>query len=233
MARVVGRWSQDHLLLTYFLEDNKMSAQTTNTQVAQKKQDKYEKHGFPKPNNKVDLTVEMMKKARDMANDNSGTMIKYLRDYKVAAIKNEQGHITGNKVIKGQPYAAMVAFKEGDKIIIGWSKRHSGKLVNIEGYLVPEREFDPALFVTLTRSITDVMKQAKYMDIEPLPFSKKDAVAVAILRGMTDTITIKAGTVTLRTKDGRCIPKCIERVLPHFIQRAESYFKVPAVNVIK
>lgn len=193
---------------------------------------KYEKHGYPYPNHLDQVDTVLLDLAKDMATNCKGIMIKYLRDYNVGKIVNEEGKIIGNRVIKGAPWAALVAFKnDNDEVLVGWSKRHSGKAYKIDGKTIPAKEFNAGAFAN-GRTSVELAKAIKLVDIEPLHFTKKDAILVALLRAMTDKIMFNNNKKTIRTANGSFLPKCIERAIPGFIQRVESYFKTKAVNIV-
>lgn len=184
---------------------------------------KYEKYGHPKPNIAGAVDVDRVKKISENLAD---FIIKYIRDYKVEKVLNESGHVIGNKVVRQAPYAALVAFKDNDSLLIGWSKRHSGKAYQTDIKIIPEKMFNANSLAS------DLTKSIKRVDVEPLPFTKKDAVSVAINRAYGDKIIFTGGKNTvIRTSSGNFVPKCIERALPSFIRRAETYFKTTAKNV--
>ncbi len=193
---------------------------------------RHEQHGFPYPSHLTKVDSVLLDEARGKAMNCKGVMIKYLRAYEISKIFGENGRITGNRVVKGIPWAALVAFKgEDGRLIVGWSKRHPGKAYKIDGRIIPVKDSKAVVFANdrTVDELADVM-----VNIEQLMFTKKDAIAVAILRAMTDGLVFshskKHSQKTIRSADGSFIPKCVEKAIPRFIQRAESYFRAPVTN---
>ena len=194
---------------------------------------KYEKHGYPYPNHLTLVDPALLDKARARAMACSNVMVKYLRDYMVGKVLDGKGRIVDNRVVKGAPWAALVAFRnEEGVLLIGWSKRHAGKAYKIDGKVIPERKFNAGMFAE-GRTPAELAKAISYVDIEPLIFTKKDAITIAIIRALTDSIVINIKSKTVRTKNGSFVPKCIERTMPGFINRAEAYFKETVKNIEK
>lgn len=102
---------------------------------------------------------------------------------------------------KGEPRGVIVAFLHNKKLKVGWSKR-------IEG---------------------DMISYGKIIQKEPLVFTKKDAVYIAVLRGLEDSILLlKSGTYMNKNK---IIPKTIAEALPLFLTRVQNIFGQDPTNV--
>lgn len=168
---------------------------------------RYAVHGVPEPLG-VNVNQEHMEKAAKILK--SGTrdnrvLVKYLRDKgrEVRLVgKDENGNLkTYTTTDKGEPYGVLVAFKDGNDVFVGWSKRNSG-------YAIGE----------------DSQTGKKiWVAEEPLRFTKKDALWVAVLRALTDKITKPEGEA-YQTSKKTVIPRQIARQLDKFVARAEKYF---------
>lgn len=101
------------------------------------------------------------------------------------------------KFDKGGLLGALVAFKIGDEVKIGWSAYNKSH--------------------------------------EILPFLRKDAVRVAVIRGLVDTIAIDPTTPSTsekwKTGSGIKIPRKIAIALPDFMDRARKYYAKIIDNV--
>lgn len=103
---------------------------------------------------------------------------------------------------KGEPYGVVVAFLHDGKLKVGWSKR-------IEG---------------------NVLSLGKVVQKEPLVFTKKDAIYIAVLRGLKDSIIFReSGTYTNKNK---IIPKAIVKALLPFLKRIQHVFGQEPNNVL-
>ena len=211
--------------------------------------DKYTLHGIPSPNN-ITVTEKVKNAAKDIVKasrdandkpaliksliegsketddeasllacmkeirkisekpDSTPVLIKYIR-------KGQDGFVLGSRLIdenadpvleyfatRGEPYGAVVAFMHEGVLKIGWSKR-------LEGF---------------------EEQQGKKKQKEPLSFTKKDAINIAVIRGLVDGIMIR-GSGSVYTKSGEVIPKAVAKILVDFTKRSQHYFKSDAVNV--
>lgn len=165
-------------------------------------------HGVPEPSTKVSEIDRMA--ALDLMKESDKVFIYYVRNKpEVAVNKDEDGNHKGYKLVRSAPIGALVAFKNKEKpedIIIGWSRRNSSV---IEKMVIGKK---------------DGKKRVKVIGIEPLPFTKRDAVYVAILRGLTDSVQLRVSKKSAKTSEGVSIPKDVVRQLPHFTDRIEPYF---------
>lgn len=176
------------------------------------KTDKYTLYGVPMPNN-LELTDELVEIAtgiialgRTGVNKKEPVLIRYIR-------KGRGGYIlassTTNKdtkeyfVAKGEPYGVVVAFLYDGKMRIGWSKRLEGKKY----------------------------EEGKQVQREPLSFTKKDAINIAVVRGLVDSLTFRGSNIFTLGDD--VIPKAIAKILPSFIEHAEKYFRCDALNIYR
>lgn len=96
------------------------------------------------------------------------------------------------KFDKGNPLGALVAFKFGDELRIGWSAYNKNH--------------------------------------EILPFGRKDAVRVAVIRGLVDSVVLKDAVKWL-TESGIEIPEKIADELPDFAIRAWRYYSKEVSNM--
>lgn len=172
---------------------------------------RYTLHGIPKPRN-LDVTSKITQTAKEIikadtkiAKAQKNILARYIRkgtmDGLVLKRKHDKKGIPEYFVSKGTPVGLIVGFIYYNKLRIGWSKRLNGK-VEING---------------------------KFERREPLVFTKKDAMLLAVERGLSDTITFRNSIV--RTKEGIIIPKVVVNNLIKFIKRCESYFRRTASNV--
>ena len=174
--------------------------------------DKYTLYGIPCPND-LTLTNKIKRDAREIISlNNTGVkrgrqiLINYIR-------KGKGGHILGSSpdgedsfeyfLIKGEPYGVILAFLHENKLKIGWSKR-------LEGLKI---------------------EHGREVQREPLSFTKKDAVNIAVIRGMIDGLIFRGSSVYTLTD--KVVPKIIAKALLKFIKHAEKYFGEKAVNVNK
>lgn len=175
---------------------------------------RYAKYGVPEP-----LGVKIDKETTDKAvgilkghgTKGNRLLVKYLRDEgtPVRVVSKEGDSVkTYTKKDKGEPYGALVAFKYENNVYIGWSKRNCG-------YVIGE---DPKT------------KKKIWVAEEPLRFTKKDALWVAILRALTDTIN-KDDNSPYKMSKGTPIPRQIARKLNAFIARTEKYFGKTPINL--
>lgn len=175
---------------------------------------RYAKYGVPEP-----LGIKIDKEITDKAVDilkGHGTkenrlLVRYVRDEGafVRVVSKEGDAIkTYTKKDKGEPYGALVAFKLGNDVYVGWSKRNCG-------YVIGENP---------------KTKKKIWVAEEPLCFTKKDALWVAILRALTDTICKDDGSPYKMSK-GTPIPRQIARKLDAFIARTKKYFGKTPINL--
>ena len=179
-----------------------------------KKVSRYEKYGEPKPSFIGAIRPEDREVAEMiLGGDRKEVLIRYIREAPVIqkhTVKEEgmtgKGERTVLKIAKGMPLAVVVAFKHGDKVYVGWSKRHS-PLVDID----------------------DATNEKVLVEVEDLIFTKQDAVKVAILRALADKLVIKGKNI--KSSNQLPLPKDVERELPAFIGRVIRYFGVAPVNL--
>lgn len=172
--------------------------------------DRYVLYGIPTPNN-AEITKEIQTAAERIITESKNTtenskalLLRYVR-------KGQDGYILQNREVsedeveyfigRGEPYGVVVAFLNEGKLKIGWSKRLTG----------------------------DILDLGKIRQKEPLIFTKKDAIHIAVLRGLTDSITFRGSGVYTNIDDP--IPKAIANILWSLIERAQNYFKQDADNV--
>jgi hypothetical protein len=170
---------------------------------------RYTLYGIPKPSNlNIDASItatanniirENRRIGSSPANPKRTILARYAR-------KGD------NASIKGMPVGVVVAFIHDDKLLIGWSKRLEGQ----ETIILPSKK-------------DSVVYAIKPKPKEPLIFTKKDAVLLAIERGLVDTITFR-GSIAY-TKGEKIIPKSIVNGLDQFIERCKRYFKRDAFNI--
>lgn len=167
---------------------------------------RYTLYGIPKPSNlnidaKITVTARnIVRENKKLSNPKRVILAKYVR-------------MSSNTVSKGRPVGIVVAFIHENKLLIGWSKYLEGRQTTI----VPSKK---------NKVVYDVKSKPK----EPLIFTKKDAMLLAIERGLVDTVTFH-GSIAY-TKEERVIPRSIVNGLDQFIQRCMRYFKKDVSNVI-
>lgn len=175
------------------------------------KTDRYTLYGIPMPNG-IELTDEIKGIATGIialnkagVNKKEPVLIRYIR-------KGRDGYVLASSTIKdtreyfvakGEPYGVVVAFLYEGNMRIGWSKRLEGEK-----------------FV-----------YGRKVQREPLSFTKKDAVNIAVIRGLVDSLTFRGSGIFTIGND--VIPKTIAKILPDFIKKAEKYFRCDAMNVIQ
>ncbi len=174
------------------------------------KPSRYEEYGFPMPsvNN---LTKETKDLAKELAakGERDKLAILYVREEPLV-----QKH-TMVKKIKGEdvkvPYLKAV---RGNPIgvLVGFKTKDGTKI----GWSKRNASLDE-----------------NDLPLEKLFFTKKDALEVALMRGLVDTITISPSGRSAKVSDGAHIPKCIEKALPHFIKRVVRCFNDSPANVFQ
>lgn len=175
------------------------------------KTDRYTLYGVPMPNG-LELTDELKKAAtsiitlnRASSDEREPVLIRYIR-------KGRDGYVLASSttkdtreyfVAKGEPHGVVVAFIYEGNLRIGWSKRLEGKK----------------------------LEHGKEVQREPLSFTKKDAIKIAIIRGLVDSLTFRGSNILTVVDD--VIPKAIAKILPDFIKKAEKYFRDDAMNIYR
>lgn len=182
---------------------------------------RYVLYGIPRPQN-ADVSAKTILIAKDIIRRSKETigsekviLAKYIRKAKT---NNKVQEFPGGNYFKrpgqkGVPIGVLVAFVHDNKLLIGWSKYLEGK--------------ETIMSVLRKKHIHEVIKSRPK---EPLIFTKKDAVLLAVERGLTDVITFHGSNTY--TKKKKVIPKSIVKEFNHFIGRCEKYFEKDAFNVI-
>lgn len=162
---------------------------------------RYALHGTPMPKGiKVsEKTQAVAKTIIDESKNTTDCDKRLLITYIRRTLNDAPRHYYFGK--RGDPYGVMVAFLYNNQVKIGWSKR-------IEG---------------------DVFEAGRMLQKEPLVFTKKDAVYVAVLRGLTDSIILNDSG--MYTTAGKIIPKSITKSLVLFNEFAQRIFKKSVSNI--
>ena len=171
---------------------------------------RYTLYGIPKPSN-LDIDDRITTTAKRIIRENRG--IGPLQPGPKRIILAKYARKGSNAVLKGHPVGIVVAFIHEDKLLIGWSKYLEGQQTTI----VPSKK---------NKAVYIIKSKPK----EPLIFAKKDAMLLAIERGLIDTITFR-GSIAY-SKEERVIPRSIVNGLDQFIERCKRYFKKDVFNVI-
>lgn len=66
---------------------------------------------------------------------------------------------------------------------------------------------------------------------EPLVFTKDRARYAAILRGLTDSITLTGSKTSVTNSAGKYIPGIVAKQIPAFLEKASKYFDADFANV--
>ncbi|MEA3295543.1 MAG: hypothetical protein U9Q27_00145 [Patescibacteria group bacterium] len=167
----------------------------------------YTLYGVPRPQN-ADVSAKTILIAKDIIRKNKETigskktiLAKYIR--KITTKRPGQ---------KGMPIGILVAFIYNNELLIGWSKYLEGK--------------ETVINVLRKNGVNEVIKSRLK---EPLVFTKKDAMLLAVERGLTDIIAFHGSNTY--TKRKKVIPKNIAKELDKFINRCEKYFKRNVSNI--
>ena len=166
-------------------------------------------HDIPTPSNmkipgETKETAErIIRNSKNIEKNDDAILIEYIR-------KGQNGYILQNRDIsdditeyfigKGEPYGVIVAFIYKGKLKIGWSKRLEGETID----------------------------NGKTKQLEPLIFTKKNAINLAVVRGLIDSIAFR-GSSAYTSMNG-VLPKSITKILQPFIKRAQTYFKQKVAN---
>jgi hypothetical protein len=168
---------------------------------------RYILHGIPIPRNlhvaeeTHIVTRKIISDSKNTVDNNKILVLRYIRKT-TRYIRKTTNNYNRYYTRKGEPYGAVVAFLHDGKLKVGWSKR-------IEG---------------------DVLSLGKVVQKEPLVFTKKDAIYIAVLRGLKDSIIFsESGTYTNKNK---IIPKAIVRTLLPFLKRIQHVFGQEPNNVL-
>lgn len=175
--------------------------------------DRYTLHGVPKPKG-VDvadkttiIAKNIIKTNKELSGIRKSIIARYIRKGMIDGfVLNRKYNEKGNKrysISKGAPIGLLVAFVHNNKVMVGWSKIMLGQTI----------------------------KYGKIKQKEPLVFAKKDAMLLAVERGLVDTITFHKSKSNAYTKEGLPVPKVITNELDNFIKRCEKYFKKEIFNV--
>ena len=192
--------------------------------------------------------------AKDILTNVDNYIVRYLRKDPTVGlaklpIRNEDGAVLqdvpwrNQRVIcSGIPYACMIAFMHGDKLLIGWSKRIEDKKVietqdlhkifqsvleATEGVMEDSDNYRSS-FDAFCQNLLDVLSLNPAKEIEK-SFSKKDGKMAAVLRGLKDTLEIK-GNFIVSAASGP-VPNEIAKRLPDFIAYVERVYEGKAANV--
>lgn len=177
----------------------------------------YDKYGIPTPCGlditddtvlATDTTLALNK--LPMSEGGMPILVKYVREGSDGFVLQKRSideDVAEYYVANGKPIGAVVAFSLYGKLRIGWSKRHTGDYENDLGLSIYSRPME-----------------------EPLPFIKKDAVRVAIQRGIADTITYEGSSGF--TENGTVISRSIMEAVAPMVERAEAYYKLTVTNIV-
>ena len=191
-------------------------------------------HGDPVPSGEtIVIGNDDRKIAADLLANSSEMVIQYVREAPLLDMSYKDtsgGYCKANaKFLPGSPLGVVLAFVSGGDVFIGWSRRNDKMVKDVKGC---EGEIIDLLMKNghgsnsiPSADVLDLIAAhfADLVPVEPLPFCKKDARNVAILRGLTDDIIKKDGKFF--TRDGKYIPDDVQKVIRRVIQRATSYFK--------
>jgi len=126
----------------------------------------YEMYGPPLPSGLELTDATIAEKAEKIAADAGSHVIRYIRRAPAVAVRtvkvDDDKSFKQAYVAKGHPYGVLLAFKDGDKLLVGWSQ-HNQAIVDEES---GER-------------------------LEKLPFTRQDALKVAAMRALADEVIIK------------------------------------------
>jgi len=133
----------------------------------------YEMYGPPLPSGLgIADNTDIIEKAETIASSAGNHVIRYIRQAPTVAIRtvkvdDDKGAREYKEayVAKGHPFGVLLAFKDGDKLLVGWSQ-HNQSIIDEE---TGER-------------------------LEKLPFTREDALKVAAVRALVDKVIIKKRT---------------------------------------
>lgn len=197
-------------------------------------------------------TAEIIAKAILM--DDKNYMVRYLRLGPTVGLatvqpRHEDGSIlvdapTVRKrvICSGIPFACLIAFMHDSKLIIGWSKRiadrqlmETKQLHSLFQGLIEETQGISDVsdgyqntFEEFSRRLVDFLSYQEPKEIE-IPFSKRGGKAAAILRGLSDTISVNGSFITSQASGP--VPHEVAKNLGWFIELAESTYGGKAANV--
>ncbi len=126
---------------------------------------RYDTHGLPDPmNTSGDVTDDVRNKSALITTGNKrNLMIQYVRKAKPRVgkvIVNVMTGSTSSKLVRGEPIGALVAFKDDNNLLVGWSKYNLKKDEEdnqIEGLVFTKKD---AISTAVLRALTDNINEA-------------------------------------------------------------------------
>ena len=147
-----------------------------------------------------------------------------------------------------EPVGVVLAFKEGENVYVGWSRRNEQRELDETAIARYAQEIidlysthpgvQGGLFINNDEGVSEedarLVIEAVAADllpmkeIEPLPFSKADARRVAVLRALTDDVVQKGDRYF--TRDGDRLPDDIQEPMRKVVHRAKKYFRTDKIR---
>jgi hypothetical protein len=204
----------------------------------------------------IKTTEEDLKKANLLLASPENYIIRYLRtDPRVALanipVRDPAGALLPDippkkkrVICKGTPLACLVAVKDGDDLLIGWSRRLDEKklletqdlhllfrqiLKNTKDVTEDSEDYTKQ-FDRFCASLMSVLTYSPTKDLE-IAFSKKAGRKAAVVRAMKDSLTF--GNRSVMSKSSGAVPNNVAKNLKWFIKLAEDKFNTSAANVSK
>ena len=197
------------------------SASKGNMHPIPVKKNRYEMYGIPQPNTTIKEEDRILAKDIITKDARKNVVIQYIREaprvhqfsemkvIKKAGKPAQQVERLCMKAVRGTPLGALVGFKCAGRVLVGWSKRNT--------------------------KVKEVLKDGKPYEepLEKLCFTKNDALEVATLRALSDTIVFDRDNKKVTAGSGTILPKSIEKVMPNFVNRVSDYFDQNIANIEK
>lgn len=209
--------------------------------------------------------------AEAILKDEKNIIIRYLRLAATVGVKtvtvidDDDGGCEGSREVKqrticsGVPFGCMVAFKRDDKLYVGWSIRHTGRVLDkialaglfqrtFDAIYLPEHNAlmsrpkaeakKDVLMANFSKELMTFLTGSNINPVEELAFAKRSGKLHAIVRALRDNIGIHGPTTKayplgkfVMSEASGPIPKDIAKALQWFIPAAEEVFKVKSTNV--
>lgn len=143
------------------------------------------------------VTKEQQKTAKEISYDTDNLVVRFVRQTPTVSTTVDSAGRKKHSLANGAPRACLVAFKNKERLYIGWSK-YNAALVNEGGIIRP---------------------------LEDKPFTKEHARYTAILRGLVDSVVVQGKDIRSGASN-KVVPGCIVRELKTFVARTRKYFKI-------
>ncbi len=171
----------------------------------EKRKKLHKKHGCPHPTGH-EVSKDIKAKAVVIAADHTKLLIRYTRRNPMLVKDLKKGDDPYDKpaykIIRGEPTGVLIAFKDGDKLLIGWSQRHGTN--------------EPLSFTREDARVCAVLRGL----LDSITIESKEKVFT----------TVPDRTPNKKLLEDQHVPSPLKHHLPSFIRRALRFFQVDKVD---